>query len=436
MIPPTATDAETADRFRNIVVIGGGFAGCAVARGLQRRLPNGYRLLLVSEESYTTFNPLLAEVVGASIFPEQVVAPLRQVVPPSDTAHFVMGRVDRIDLAAKTIVCETLAGLTTIPFDQLVLAFGNRARTDFLPGFAENALPIKTVGDAIEIRNVVLRRVARIELETDPAVRAGLGHFVIIGGGFSGVEVAGELIDFLRAIGKYYPRVRPQELTVTLVHDKDQLLPELPPPLREAARRSLERRGVQFRFGTRATEATAERLVLASGDILAAQTLIASAGNRPNRLAESLGAPLERGRIIVAPDFSVVGAAGVWAIGDCAHAINAWDGGACPPTAQFAVRQGEHLTNNLRNAIAALPTEPFRYRPRGQLATVGRLNGVAALFGMCITGLPAWLLWRAVYLSRMPTSGRKLRLWAEWTWAMLFSADITHFRFTRSGREA
>jgi NADH dehydrogenase len=435
MIAPAVNPAKAADSLRSIVVIGGGFAGCAVARGLQRRLPDGYRLLLISEESYTTFNPLLAEVVGASIFPAHVVAPLRQVILPSDTAQFVMARVHHIDLTRRTIACETLAGVATIAFDQLVLAFGNSARTDFLPGFAENALPIKTVGDAIEIRNVVLRRVAQIELETDPAVRARLGHFVIVGGGFSGVEVAGELVDFLRGIGKYYSRVRPEELTVTLVHDQDQLLPELPAPLRKAAHRSLERRGVRFRLSVRAAQATTEKLVLAGGDVLDARTLIASAGSRPNRLVESLGAPLKRGRIVVAPDFSVAALAGVWAIGDCAYAVNAWDRSPCPPTAQFAVRQGEHLANNLRRAIAGRSTQSFRYRACGQLATIGRLNGVAAVMGTCVTGLPAWLLWRAFYLSRMPTFGRKLRLWAEWTWGMIFSADITHFRFTRSGGE-
>jgi NADH dehydrogenase len=189
----------------NIVVIGGGFGGSAIARRLQNQLPVNYRLVLLSEESYTTFHPLLAEVVGAAIFPEQAVAPLRQVIRPSDNARFIMGRVSRIDLAAKTGHCDTLAGDTTIPYEHVVLALGNLPRTDFLPGLAEFALPLKTIGDAMEIRNVVLRRIARMELEREPSVRAALGHIVVIGGGFSGVEVAGELVDFLQSICRYYP---------------------------------------------------------------------------------------------------------------------------------------------------------------------------------------------------------------------------------------
>jgi len=423
------------EEMRNIVVIGGGFAGCAAVRRLRGRLPAGYRLVLISEESYTTFNPLLAEVVGASIFPEQIVAPLRQVAPPSEQCRFVMARVREFDASARTLTCETLAGPMRVAYDQLVLAFGNLARTDFLPGFAEHALPLKTVGDALELRNVVLRRLARIELERDAQERSALGAFVIVGGGFSGVELAGELVDVLAAVRKYYPRVHASELKVTLVQDQPYLLPEMPPSLRVAAQASLERRGVEIRLGQRAASADADSLTLANNEILYTRTLIASAGVRPHPLAQASGLLLERGRIVVEPDLSAVGFNGIWALGDCAHVRNAQDGEVCPPTAQFAVRHGALLADNILRRLCGQPTRAFRYRPRGALATVGRLNGVAEIYGVRFTGLTAWLLWRAFYLIRVPTFGRKLRIWAEWTWGMLFSADITHFRFTRSGVE-
>lgn len=207
----------------------------------------------MSEESYTTFNPMLAEVVGASIFPEQVVAPLRQILRQGTRAQFIMGRVTDIDFAANSVHCASLSGMTVVPYDELVLAFGNLARTDFIPGLSDHALPLKTVGDAMEIRNVVLRRLAQIKLETDRELRAALGHFVVIGGGFSGVEVAGELIDCLKNIRRYYPRVEPCEIRVTLVHDLDMLLPELPKQLGEAAKVSLLRRGVDVRLAARAS---------------------------------------------------------------------------------------------------------------------------------------------------------------------------------------
>ena len=191
---------------RSVVIVGGGFAGTSAARELAGRLPADVDLTLVSEESYTTFNPLLPEAVGASIFPEQVVAPLRELLMPDGRSRFMMGRVSEVDLRARRLICNTLGGPRELVCDHLVLAFGNRARLDLLPGMAEHALPLKTVGDALEIRNTVLRRLARIELESEPALRQALGHFVVIGGGFSGVEVAGELVDCLASIRREFHR--------------------------------------------------------------------------------------------------------------------------------------------------------------------------------------------------------------------------------------
>ncbi|MCL2385804.1 MAG: FAD-dependent oxidoreductase, partial [Alphaproteobacteria bacterium] len=197
---------------RNIVIVGGGFAGSTVARKLRARLPEGYMLVLISEESYLTFNPMLPEVVGASIFPEQMVAPLRQMLNLRGASRFIMGHVIAIDTAAKTVTCLSLAGETVVPYCELILAFGNRPRLDLIPGMVDHALPLKSIGDAMEIRNVVLRRLAQIELEHDPERRRLLGHFVVIGGGFSGVEVAGQLADCLKSIRFYYPRVNMDEV--------------------------------------------------------------------------------------------------------------------------------------------------------------------------------------------------------------------------------
>ena len=188
-----------------IVVGGGGFAGTNLVKALKGKLPPGASLTLVSDESYTCFSPMLPEVVGASIFPEQVVAPIREILRPDATHRFVMGRVSRIDTAARWLQCESLAGSYRIAYDELVLAVGNRARLDLIPGMQQHALPLKTMGDAMEIRNRVLRRVAQIELEANPKKRVALGSFLVIGGGFSGVEVAGELADCIRSLKRHYP---------------------------------------------------------------------------------------------------------------------------------------------------------------------------------------------------------------------------------------
>jgi NADH dehydrogenase len=412
-----------------IIIVGGGFAGTTLTQALDRRLPPGYEVVLISEESYTTFNPMLPESLGASIFPEQVVAPIRQMLTH---ARFVMGRVTALDPVRRNLVCSTLAGDRTYGYDHLVLAFGNRARLDLLPGLAEHALPLKNVGDAMHIRNTVLRRLARIELETDPSIRKRLGHFVVIGGGFSGVETAGELVDCLASIRRYYPRVARDELKVTLLQDLPRLLPELPEPLGHTAHKSLAARGVQVRIGTKASCVSEKGVRLADGEYLSASTVLCTIGTRPNSLVERTLLPVERGRIVVDADLRVTGMSGLWAIGDCALVKNARDGTIAPPTAQFAVAEARALAKNLRATIDGAPTRAFSYRSRGSMAAIGHRKGVADIFGVRISGLPAWLLWRAYYLSRMPTLGRKVRIFVEWTWGMFFPNDITHLRFTRS----
>ncbi|HET7063301.1 MAG TPA: FAD-dependent oxidoreductase [Rudaea sp.] len=411
----------------HIVIVGGGFAGANLTRLLQRHAKFA-DITLVSEESYTTFNPMLAEVVGATVFPEHVVAPLRATV---GRARFIMGTVGNVDFERKRFVCDTLKREVEIEYDHLVLAFGNRARVDLIAGMAEHAVVLKTVGDAMHIRNLVLRRLAQIELETDPALRRCLGHFVVVGGGFSGVEVAGAVADSLREIRRYYPRVAADELKVTLLQSVDRLLVELPPSLGEAAERSLTRRGVDVMTMTGAAAISARDVRLNDGRVLAAATTICTIGTMPNALTSRLALRTERGRIVCQPDLSVAGVDGVWAVGDCALIRNGNEGLA-PPTAQFAIAEARHLARNMVAKALGRPTQAFMHRTRGMMATVGHLKGVASIFGIKLTGLPAWMLWRAYYLSQMPTLGRKLRIFVEWSWGMFFPPDITHFRFTRS----
>ena len=414
---------------QSIVIVGGGFAGTTLAGALDGKLPAGCELVLVSEESYTTFHPMLPEALGASVFPEQVVAPIRAMLAG---ARFIMGRVTAIDPARRTLACTTVAGDIMLPYTQLVLAFGDRARLDLLPGLAEHALPLKTVGDAVHIRNVVLRRLARIELEDDPCARRRLGRFIVLGGGFSGVECAGQLADCLRGIRRYYPRVPEDDLSITLLHDLPRLLPELPEALGAAARRSLTERGVDVHTGVRAARISDAGVWLADGAFVAGATVVCTIGTQPNALAARASLPLERGRIVVDADLAVRGTPGIWAIGDCAYARNTHDASIAPPTAQFAVAQARTLARNLLAMLAGRPTRAFAHRSRGAMAALGHRRGVANVLGIPLTGFSAWLVWRAYYLSRMPTLGRKLRIFVEWTWGMFFPSDITHLRFTRS----
>ena len=420
---------------RSIVIIGGGFAGTTLARTLHQRLPDGYEMLLISEESYTTFNPMLPEAVGASVFPEQVVVPIRAMLSKTG-GRFVMGVVTAVDAQRQTLTCNTLAGITEIPYEHLVFAFGNRARLDLLPGMADFSLPLKTAGDSMQIRNKVLRCMARIELESKPAVRRKFGHFVVIGGGFSGVEVAGALVDCLRSIRRFFKGTSAADLGVTLLHGGDYLLPELSPALGEAALQSLRERGVDVRLQTRASEIHEDRVVLVGGECLMTSTVVSTIGTQPNKLVErlvdQLGIQTDRGRIVTAADLSLPVQQQLWAMGDCALIPNAHDRKFAPPTAQFAVHEARHLANNLVARINGESTQPFNHKPVGMMAAVVHLKGVALIMGIQLTGLPAWLLWRGYYLSQMPTMGRKLRIFGEWVWGLFFPHDITHFRFTKS----
>jgi NADH dehydrogenase len=417
----------------NVVIVGGGFAGTTAARALSRRLPPTHRVVLLSEESYTTFNPMLAEVVGASVFPEHVVAPIRQMLEARDgRSRFIMGKVTAVDFERRELQANTLAGVQAIDFEQLVLAFGARADLGLLPGLAEHALPLKLVGDATCIRNRVLQRIARIELERDPVARQRLGHFIVIGGAFSGVEVADAIADFLRGARTYYPRLVAGELKVSLLHDAARLLPELPTSLAAAAKASLMTRGVEVRLQARVAGVEASGVSLSDGDWIPGATVVCTIGTRPNPLVERLGLATERGRIRTAGDLAVPGFAGTWAIGDCAFVMNGACGEVAPPTAQFAVAEAKALARNIVAVLAGRPTRAFAHRSRGMMATTGHLKGVAEVFGLRVSGLAAWLLWRAYYLSLMPTLGRKLRIWLEWSWSMFVAADITHLRFTRS----
>ncbi|MFM9880606.1 MAG: NAD(P)/FAD-dependent oxidoreductase [Burkholderiaceae bacterium] len=415
-----------------IVIVGGGFGGSTVMRTLDKNLPADVELVLISEESYTTFNPMLPEAVGASIFPEHVVAPLRALFKPGPQRQFIMAKVTDIDPHTSTLSCSSLGGVRKLRYDHLILAFGNRARLDLIPGMEQHAMPLKTVGDALEIRNAVLRRLARIELETDTKLRQQLGHFVVIGGGFSGVEVAGELVDCLHSVRQYYPMVAKGDLKVTVLHDTQQLLPELNMGLGRAALASLQKRKVSVQLGARAAEVTADGVKLTSGEFLEAATVISTIGTRPNALAEHLGFATERGRIPVLPDMRVKEHANIWALGDCALVPNAHDGKFAPPTAQFAVRQAKQLAANLMAVLMQKDTRAFNHKSAGAMASIGHMKGVADVFGFSVSGLPAWLLWRAYYLSQMPTFGRKVRIYVEWTWGMFFPTDITHLRFLGS----
>jgi NADH dehydrogenase len=414
---------------KRLVIIGGGFAGITLAEAVEHKLPPDWDLTLVSQENFITYNPLLPEVVGASLLPGHVVAPLRQMI---HTSSVCMARVSEIDLEAKQ-VHYLGEGSGVIPYDQLVIACGVQANLDLVKGMANHALPLKTLGDALFLRNRIISRLEAAELQPDKAARRWLMTFVVIGGGFSGVETAGELVDFIFASLKYYPRIKREDVRVVLLHSQDRLLPELSRSLGEFAYKKMSMHGLEVRLNARAVRIDDRAVTLGDGELIVAGTVICTIGTMPNALVAALPVAKERGRIVTNPDMSIPGVEGIWALGDCAAVPNAHDGKISPPTAQFAERQARQLARNIAMRLKGEPTRPFSYQPQGQLSSIGHNKAVAEIFGAKLSGFVAWLLWRGLFLLKIPTLARKTRLFLEWNWAMLFPPDISHFSYRRSG---
>ncbi len=415
---------------KSLIVVGGGFAGTRVSQELEHTLPPDWTLTLMSQENFITFNPLLPEVVGASILPGHVIAPHRQMLHCSQVC---MAQVIEIDTAAK-VVHHLGEGTGALRYDQLVLACGTNANLDLVKGMGQYALPLKTLGDALFLRNRIIARLEQAELQPDPDHRRWLTTFIVVGGGFSGVETVGELVDFLHASLQYYKRIRAEDLRIVLLHSGDRLLPELSARLGAFTLRKMHYRGVEVRLGARAAHVTDRGVHLDCGDIIEGGTVVCTIGTQPNSLVEQLPAARNRGRLVVSADMSVPGLEGVWAAGDCAAVVNAFDAKICPPTAQFAEAHARQLAANIVARLNGLPTTPFRHRPKGQLASVGHNKAVAEIAGVKLSGFIAWLLWRGLYLLRIPTLARKSRLFLEWNWAMFFPPDIAHFGYRRSQR--
>ena len=414
--------------YKNLLIVGGGFAGTKAAQRLEHTLPPDWTLTLINQENFITFNPLLPEVVGASILPGHVVAPHRLMI---HCTHVFMAEVTKIDTVQR-LVHYRAEGAGTLPYDQLVLACGTIANIDVVKGMGAHALPLKTLGDALFLRNRVIERLEQAELQPDAAQRHWLMTFIIVGGGFSGVETAGELVDFLCASLRYYKRIRLEDLRIMLLHSGERLLPELSSRLGAFTLRKMRARGVDVRLNTRVVGVFERDVHLGSGEIISSGTVISTIGTQPSSLLDQIPAARSRGRLLVNPDLSVPGVDGLWAVGDCAAVINAYDANVCPPTAQFAEAQAKQLAANIVAKLNGAPTRPFRYRPKGQLSSIGHNSAVAEVYGLKLSGFIAWLMWRGLYLLRMPSFARKSRLFLEWNWAMFFPPDIAHLGFRRT----
>jgi NADH dehydrogenase len=386
----------------------------------------GKKVGVIASENHMVFQPMLPEVVGGSLAPRHVVNPIRLICKDADVFR---GTVRAIDLEAKSVLLD--GGIhspnITITFEHLVLALGSEVNLSRIPGMSEHAYLVRNVGDAMKLRATIISRMEEANLLDDAAARRRLLSFIVVGGGYSGVETAGQMIDLLRSVCCYYENIQPDDYTVSLVHSGDKLLPMLSPKLADYTGQQLAKMGVKILFNSRTKAATATSVVLEDGRKLNAGTVVCTVGNAPHPLVLKLGEigalTVERGHVVVEPTGLAKGKTNIWAAGDCAMFPKS-GGGNCPETAQFAFRQGQLLGENIAASISGQALRPFKFTGQGELASIGHRTAVAEIFGYHFSGVIAWFMWRTIYLMKLPGLDRKLRVMVEWAFDLFFPRDI------------
>jgi NADH dehydrogenase len=420
------------NRKTQIVVLGGGFAGLYVALELEKELARSddFEFTLVNRENFFLFTPMLHEVAASDLDLTTIVNPVRTFLR---RGRFFQGSVERIDVEGRVV--EVSHGFDhhhhQIAYDHLVLALGSITNFYGLPGVAEHAHTMKSLGDAIHLRNHLIATLEEADSECclDPNP---LLTFVVAGGGFAGVETIAGMHDFARDAIRVYPRIRPEQLRFVLVHPGPYILPELGEKLGRYAQQKLSGSGIEIHTNTRVATVTSTTVELSDGERIASATMVWTAGTSPNPLLMSLPCVKDRGRLAVDATMEVPEWPGVWALGDCAAIPDVVAGGQCPPTAQHALRQGKVLARNILAAIRGEDKKPFRFKTIGQLAAIGKRTGVARIFGVNFSGFVAWWLWRTIYLSKLPRFEKKLRVAIDWTLDLIFSKDLVQFLTIRS----
>ncbi|MGH2455856.1 MAG: NAD(P)/FAD-dependent oxidoreductase [Candidatus Limnocylindria bacterium] len=414
-----------------VLILGGGFAGVLTAQELEKRLGRraDVEIWLVSRDNFMLFTPLLPEVCSGVLEPRHVVSPLRGMVRRQST-WCITAEVEEIDLGAAAVTVLGGDGdLHRLTYDTLVLALGGVSHTFGIPGIDEHAVGMKTLADAFGLRNRVIEMLERAELEEDPAEKRAELTFVVGGGGFSGVETAGEVEDFVRRLRRrYYPKIGQEEISTYLVERGDRLLMEMPAEMGAYAQRRLERRGYHVELETPIREVREDAVVVGDGEsrrTIPTRTVVWSGGVRPAPLVAASGVEVDTGGRAVTRATLETSRPGVFAVGDCARIPNVDDpdGSSHAPTAQNAVREAKRLARNILARIDGGTMQPFRYRPLGQLASIGSHTGVGIVFGIRVRGLLAWFMWRAYYWSRTPGFNRKVRVALDWLLTAVFGAD-------------
>ena len=417
-----------------VVILGGGYGGVYTALALQKAARHGrVELSLVNRENYFLFQPMLAEVVSGNIEPPHIVNPIRRLCP---STNLYQAEIEAIDVESRNVVISYPGHphYRYIPYDHLVIAVGGSMDLSNLPGVAEHALPFRTLGDALFLRNHLIRLLETAEVEDDPEQKRTLLTFVVAGGGYTGVEVAAEINDFVREAARSYRHVDPGDVKVILLQSRDRILPELSEKLAAFSHRLLEKRGIEIRLNTRIQGATAESATLTDEVIIPTRTLVAAVGASPNRILDTLPCPRDsRGRLVADETLAVPGYQGLWALGDCAAVPDTSHGGTFPPTAQYAMREAGRVARNVLATVNGKGPQPFSHRSLGVFVPLGKFSAAAEVLGLKVSGILAWWLYRSYYLYQLPRTDRKIKVLIDWNLSLIFRRDIVQHDISRTG---
>jgi len=411
---------------KRILILGGGFAGAYAAQRLEKRFGQGddLEVVLVSQENFILFTPMLHEVAGSDVGVTDVVQPLRKMLRRT---RIVIAEVEAVDLGKRQVWIHhpDLDKRFELGYDQLVLALG--AVTNFFgtPGLAEHAMTMKTLGDAMLVRNRAIDALELADNQTDPAEQRTTLTVLVAGGGFAGVETAGAVNDLLRESVQFYRRLSADLVRVVIVHPGDGILQELGASMGGYAAGKLRQRGVEILLQRKVTGYDGNEVVLDDGSRIPTRMVIWTAGIAPSSLVAGLPCKLQHGRVITDECMQVPGWPGVWALGDCALVPDGFNPGQYyPPTAQHASRQAIVLADNIAATLAGKAPRPFKFKLLGLLASIGRRVGVAQVLGMKFSGFVAWWLWRGIYLSKLPGFSKKVRVAIDWALDLVFAKDL------------
>ena len=401
------------------------------ARHLERlfRRDRSVEITLVSRDNFFLYTPMLHEIASCELDITHIVSPIRTLLRRTNV---LIGDVETIDLPSRRVLVSHGFEQHThdLEYDQLVIALGSTTNFYGLPGLEANGLTMKTLGDAIHLRN---RLIATLE-EADTECAGGddgLLTIVVAGGGFAGVETLAAVNDFVRDAVRFYPRINRDRIRMVLIHSGSSILPELGEHLGAYAQAKLQARGLEILTNTRVTGVTESNVELNDGRRIATRLVVWTAGTSPHALLATLPCPLDHGRVVVDEMLRVKGWNDVWALGDCAVIPDGRTGKTHPPTAQHALREAKTVAANVAAALEGSAPRPFDFRTIGQLAAIGRRTGVARILGINFSGFVAWWLWRTIYLSKLPRLEKKIRVALDWTLDLMFTKDFVQFLTVR-----